>query len=135
MNSHDFIYLASPYSHELAAIREHRFQAVSKVAALLMADNSNLIIFSPIAHSHTIAVVGGLDGSWEKWAEFDLRMINACDALLLLQISGWQSSKGMRAEVDYAVDKGKPIFATNFNHEGNLEPIRPFSRLEYVIDE
>ncbi|MCP4786572.1 MAG: DUF1937 family protein [Fuerstiella sp.] len=47
------IYLASPYSHSDANIREKRFRDVCRTAARLMRNGD--VVFSPIAHGHPIA--------------------------------------------------------------------------------
>ena len=100
------IYLASPYSDPDPAVRERRFNAVCEVAAAMF--RTGAMVFSPIAYSYPIARCGR-DWHWETWAEFDRRMIDACDLVLVLRLDGWQESKGIAAEVEYARRTGKPV--------------------------
>lgn len=101
------IYLATPYNHTDPAIRVARFDAVNKVAAELMRDG--LHVFSPISHSHPIALVGDLPKGWEYWAVYDRTMLGICDALVVLMLDGWMESIGVNAEIAIAKEMGLPI--------------------------
>ena len=93
-------YLASPYSHPDPAVREVRFQAVCRAAAVLM--GAGLHVFSPIAHTHPIALVGELPGDWEYWAKYDEAVLQTCRSIVVLQLDGWNASRGVQGERDIA---------------------------------
>lgn len=102
------IYLASPYSHELAEVREQRYWTVCYAAAKFMAEGHH--IFSPIAHTHGICLQGKSQNfGFEFWKVFDEEMIRLCDEFWILQMDGWEQSKGMKAETAYAYEIGKPV--------------------------
>lgn len=101
------IYLASPYSHEDHVVECLRFQAACSAAGRLMREGH--FIFSPIAHSHPIAIVESLPGGIEYWREYDRRWIDACDELWVLCIDGWEESKGVTWEIDYALSTEKSV--------------------------
>src|SRR5690349_6591380 len=44
----------------------------------------------------------------EVWLEGDLELLSRCDAVLVT--NDWERSAGARAEVDYALSKGIPVF-------------------------
>lgn len=100
------IYLASPYSHPDAAVRQRRFQAACRAAAELI--RRGHVVFSPIAHSHAIAQ-HGLPVDWGFWEEQDRRLLAACDELWVLMLDGWEDSRGVQAEVAIARKLGKPV--------------------------
>lgn len=100
------IYLASPYSHEDPAVEHARFEAVVREAALMW--RRGLVVFSPIAHSHPIAL-HGVSGAWEQWAAFDEAIIGACSELWVLKLQGWETSRGIAAEVGIAERLGLPV--------------------------
>lgn len=100
------IYLASPYSHSDATVREQRFQDVCRCAAALMAQGK--MVFSPIAHTHPIAQYG-LPLGWDFWERYDREHIAACDELVVLMLEGWRESKGVQAEVRIAREMEKPV--------------------------
>lgn len=100
-------YLASPYSHPDPAVREARFVAVCKVAGEMMGRGH--VVYSPIAHSHPIAMHCDLPKDWLFWGKQDRTMIALCDRVVVLTIDGWQESTGVQAEIEYAKSIGKPV--------------------------
>lgn len=102
-----YTYLASPYSHPDPAVREERFQAVCLVAAHLM--SLGQVVFSPIAHSHPIALAGELPGDWEYWKSAAETMIRNAEELKVVMLPGWDESKGVAAEIEMAENLGIPI--------------------------
>ena len=101
------IYLACPYSHTDPAVRDSRFEAVNKAAADLM--SRGLHIFSPISHTHPIAVAGSLPTDWQFWQAYDRAILATCCKLIVLQLEGWNESVGVRAEMAIADELGIPI--------------------------
>lgn len=101
------IYLATPYSHPDLKVRRDRFDRVNKVAARLM--RTGMHIFSPISHTHPIAMVGNLPTSWEYWKEYDEVMIKASIGLYVLRLEGWEQSTGVAAEIKIATGLKKPV--------------------------
>jgi hypothetical protein len=101
------IYLATPYSHPDAEVREHRFREVNRVAADLMRDG--LHVFSPISHTHPIAVAGDLPKDWEFWQAYDRTVLSACSKVMVLMQDGWRESTGVQAEIEIAREMGLPV--------------------------
>lgn len=101
------IYLASPYSHADPAVMEERFDAACRAAGSLIA--SGLVVYSPIAHTHPIAVRVDLPRAWDFWQKFDTTIIGRCSALVVLMLPGWNESRGVAAEIAIAVSLGLPI--------------------------
>lgn len=100
------IYLASPYSHPDAAVREHRFQMACRAAARLMRDGHT--VFPPICHSHPIAQYG-LPTDWSFWERQDREHLARCDEVVVLLLDGCRESRGVRAEIRLAEALGKPV--------------------------
>lgn len=101
------VYLATPYSHEVLAVREHRFEVVNRVAAELMSEG--IYIYSPISHTHSIAMAGGLPTDWEFWGGYCRAMLASCVKVIVLRQEGWQNSTGVTAELDIAREMGLPV--------------------------
>jgi hypothetical protein len=101
-------YLASPYRkypHGLPLAARH----VAKIAGRLMIQGIG--VFSPIAHSHMLAIYGGiLPTANEIWVEFDKRFMLMCDALVVAKMDGWEQSDGIKEEIEFFKEVGKPIF-------------------------
>lgn len=99
-------YLASPYTDDDPAVMQRRFEQTCQVAARLMRDG--LHILSPIAHSHPIARYR-LPKDWEYWQELDMLLLSRCDGLIILTLDGWEESRGVTAEFEYAAQHGMHI--------------------------
>jgi Domain of unknown function (DUF1937) len=101
------VYLAVPYTHPDLVVREGRFNAVNRHAALLM--KQGLHVISPISHSHPIALAGGLPTDWQFWEAYDRAILETCSKLIVLKLDGWEESVGVQAEIRIAKKLGIPI--------------------------
>ena len=101
------IYLATPYSHPDPAVREARFQAVNRAAAKLM--GMGLHVYSPISHTHPIALAGALPLEWEYWQRYDRAVLACCYKMIVLQLDGWNKSEGIQGEFAIAREMGLEI--------------------------
>ena len=97
-------YLASPYSHESAAVRSKRFIEACIFASKLM--RKGVMVFSPIAHTHPIAKYGELPKGLDFWEKYDREIISHCGCLIVLKLQGWEESKGVSAEIAIAKELG-----------------------------
>jgi nucleoside 2-deoxyribosyltransferase len=97
------IYLAGPYTADPAFY----YPLHLKYAAALF--QANRLVFSPIAHCHSIAEQHTLPTDYEYWHAYNRKMIDHCDELYVMDVAGRETSKGVLAEIDYASELGKPI--------------------------
>jgi len=107
MTDKKIVYLAAPYSHKDPAIKQSRFEQINKVAAKLMSEG--VILFSPISHTHPIALAGSLPGNWEFWATYDRAILENCKKIIVLKLDGWKESTGVSAEIDIAKELNIPV--------------------------
>lgn len=102
------IYLATPYSKHKSGIGAAFIEA-AKCAARLVKEKVN--VYSPIAHTHPIAIFGGIDPFDHKiWLPFDEVMMNLSAALVVATMEGWRESFGVAHEIEFFAKAGKPIF-------------------------
>jgi len=103
-----FVYLASPYTHESRVVREMRYLAACRAAARLMRDGH--VVFSPIAHSHSIEVSGiGEPISGDFWKDQDIPVLRHASMLKVLRLEGWEQSSSIRWEIQTAKALYLPI--------------------------
>jgi len=102
------IYLACPYSHTDPNVRQKRFEQANMAAAKLMQEGHH--VFSPISHTHPIALAGDLPKGWDYWQEYDRMFIEWCEVVYVLAIDGWDDSVGVQAEIAIAEELGKVVF-------------------------
>ena len=112
------IYLASPYTHDSALVRESRYSEACRTVAAVWKSNQHINIFSPIVHNHCIAVVDDLPLDFAYWRAMDIDMLRRCDELWVLMIDGWDRSAGITAEVAAAVAIGLPVMYVRLTKNG-----------------
>lgn len=121
------IYLATPYTDPDPAVMEERFNRACEIAGRLMAQG--LIVFSPVAHTHPIAVRCGLPRGFDYWERYDRALLAAASKLLVAKLPGWERSAGIAAEIKIAEELGIPI-----EYLG-LETLRDWRREKELIEE
>ena len=99
------IYLASPYAHDSASVREARLEAVRHVCGKLV--NEGKIVLSPMVYTGELAQRGFHPP--QGWYAWDLQFLARADELLVLQLPGWEQSKGVLVEIAAAQTKGIPV--------------------------
>jgi nucleoside 2-deoxyribosyltransferase len=101
-------YLATPYSKYRPSI-EAAFIDASKLAATLL--RAGVKVYSPIAHTHPIAVYGKIDPlDHAIWLPFDEAMMDIANVLIVARMDGWEASRGIAHEVDFFTRQGKPVY-------------------------
>ena len=107
------IYLGTPYSKyrpELprdAGLRQAFIDAANLAARLL---KEGAKVYSPIAHTHPLAIHGGLDPlDLRIWLPFDEAMMAKADCLIVAKLEGWEDSFGIKHEIEVFKKAGKPV--------------------------
>lgn len=101
------IYLGSPYSHPDPHIMQLRYEFIRDYAAELI--NRGICAFSPIVYGHEMAKHNTLptDAAW--WEAFNFAFLARSTELHICCIDGWEESKGLKAEIDFAEKNGIPV--------------------------
>lgn len=111
------IYVASPFSSTCADTEAHRAAEVQNLCAWLRR-HTDYAPFSPIAHWDTIAIVYELPTDAESWWEYNKAWLRRSSMLCVLCIDGWQTSIGVRMEIEFAKHIGMQIIYATWNGEG-----------------
>jgi hypothetical protein len=102
------VYLATPYTRYPQGIRK-AFEDASRLAGKLIDDGVN--VFSPIVHSHPIAIFGRIDPlSHAIWTPRNEPFINASDTCLVGKFESWDKSDGITYEIDRFKTQRKKIY-------------------------
>jgi len=101
------IYVASPYSHPDASVREDRFDLTCRFVGQLMQGGE--LVYSPIVHNHPIAIRMDTPMDFDYWRKHDFAMLGLCDSVRVFKLPGWEDSKGISAELTEAVRLGLGI--------------------------
>lgn len=98
------IYIGSPYSHPDPEVVEGNYKKVSRLAAKLCSEGN--VAFSPITYGHTLLGFHEMPGDWEFWKSFCLSFLEKSDELLVYKMDGWENSRGLAAEIEFAESRG-----------------------------
>lgn len=102
-----FYYLGSPYSKYPDGIAV-AFLRACEAAGLLM--KAGVAVFSPIAHSHSIASLCEMDHCDHTiWLPADKPLMDAAKGMIVLKLAGWEDSVGLTYELMEFTSAGKPI--------------------------
>lgn len=107
LRSFDLLYLANPYSKYPPGIFASYFD-VCRLAGRLV--RAGVRIYSPIAHSHSIAIHGDVEPmDHDLWLSIDMKMAKACDGLLIAKFHTWDRSYGVGREAEHFMGRGLPV--------------------------
>jgi len=105
--SRKIVFISSPYSHPDDEIRESNFKIVSKLAADL--NSQGTVAVSPITYGHTLLQFKEMPSNWEFWKEFCLTFLEKSHELIVYKMPGWENSRGMKEEIEFAKKLNIPI--------------------------
>jgi hypothetical protein len=101
------IYIGSPYSHQDPEVIEENYRRVSRLAAKLCSQGH--VAFSPITYGHVLLTFEKMPGDWEFWKSFCISFLEKSDELLVYKMPGWENSRGLAAEIEFATEKNIKI--------------------------
>lgn len=101
------IYLASAYTHKDKITVIGRVKRINRCASRIMEHDH--IVFSPISHSHYMAMENEMPTTFEFWVRQNHAFIEWCDAVVVLMLPGWKDSKGVKDEVEFAKTLNKRV--------------------------
>jgi hypothetical protein len=103
-------YLATPYSKYAKGIWE-AFEESCRAAAWLI--RQGISVYCPIAHTHPVALHGGIDPlDHQIWIPVDAPIMAGASGLIVCMMDGWEDSYGIAQEIAMfgLMAKPKPIF-------------------------
>ena len=101
-------YLATPYSKYREGWVKAYEMACRNAAFLLQ---QGVPLFSPIAHTHSIALYSDVDpGDAQFWLDADWPILTKCDGLIVVMADGWKESYGVSTEIEFMTCRHRPIF-------------------------
>ena len=102
-----YIYIASPYSDTDEKVRNDRAYKAQLYTYIMF--KRDVMVYSPIAHWHPIQEIFDMPQKGEAYWKQNEAMLSHARCLHVLQLPGWDTSVGVKTEIDYAKDNGIPI--------------------------
>jgi hypothetical protein len=108
LQGHRRVYIATPYTKYKLGIQEAWKTAVEVSSRLKKA---GVVLYSPIVHSHPIAIMGNIDPlDFKMWIADNISQVEDADACAVVLMDGWAESFGVQDEIKKFKDAGKPIY-------------------------
>lgn len=102
-----FFYLATPYSKYPGGLEAAFIEACRATAKLIREGRR---VYSPIAHTHPVAIHGGIDPyDHGIWLPADAPFMDTAEGLIVVKMKGWEESYGISEEIKAFELAGKPI--------------------------
>lgn len=107
MGAHGYVYLAAPYSHPDKRVQASRVERCAVAARNLLRHGT--YPFSPLVHGHYIEQLGGGEVPWKVWMDHSFKMLQKAQTCYVLMLDGWQQSKGVTQEIEFAKQNRIPV--------------------------
>ncbi len=105
------VYLASPYSSDLPALREWRASRAAR--AMLWLVHHGVAAYAPVPHGHYAETVAGPAApgiGYRQWIDHGLVMLRGCHAMMVLMLPDYEASRGVETERAEAVRHGLMVY-------------------------
>lgn len=108
-----FYYLCTPYTKYKHGL-ETAYQMAAQMTMYLQMQG--FFIYCPIVHSHTPSnyCPKSLKESHDFWLTIDKQFVKISRGLIVCKMQGWDESKGIQIELDYAKELDLPVYYTDF---------------------
>lgn len=122
-----YYYLSNPYNGTEIE-KQQRAEICAEVCFHFI--KRKIPVISPIVHNHSIyqhpdiaPEINKLSGSerFDLIMGFDLALLKSAKAMLLLQLPGWQQSKGVAAELEFCQQNNIPVITTTAENYRDIE--------------
>lgn len=104
----ELIYVAAPYSHLDPGVIEVRMENITRYLAELSA--YGIIAFSPLLMHYCLNTGVDIPVDYGFWRNHCLTLLSKSDLLNVLMLPGWDTSEGVKDEIDFAKRNNIPIF-------------------------
>lgn len=101
------IYLAAPYNDRNPQVVNDRMHLVETVLALLSRDGKHA--FSPLLMHYVLDKGVDLPSGFEFWDSLCFDFLKRCDEMIILTLPGWDTSRGVQAEINFCVEHDIPF--------------------------
>lgn len=108
--SEPYVFLVGPYRAHTAG-RQTAFEEICIAGAALA--KLGISFYAPVALHHHVAITGGLDPDGDRWFKLNEPFLRSAAAVLVVKLSGWEESAGVKAELDLSRSLGIEHFYTD----------------------
>ncbi len=101
------IYIAATYNN--APDKDAHMEAILTYMGEYMAAHEDSILITPLLHHYTLKLVPNLKSDYKYWRTFSRTLLSKCDSMIVLMSEGWETSGGVKDEIECATKLNIPI--------------------------
>ncbi len=107
------IAIVGPYGHADEAIKQMRAKKIATACINLLAQGK--VGMSPLAYGLGLRHVADseLPDNYQNWDHFCRTLVSACSEVYVLNLEGWDTSTGVRDEINTAHARRIPVYLVN----------------------
>lgn len=94
------IYIGSPYSDPSFLVMDDRAYQAGCFAAYMAKQGH--VVYCPIASWHHLAKEHAMPRDFPFWSKMNLDILSRSEELWVLQLGGWENSRGLAEELKFA---------------------------------
>lgn len=97
-----YVFISGPYSHPEPQVVNNRVGEQERYAVHLL--NKGVYAVSTVLLGHPLVQQYDLPNSFEFWKDYCFALLSKASELHILQLPEWDSSPGVKAEINLATD-------------------------------
>ncbi len=111
-----YSYLGSPYTSQSSAIRTVRYKTTMLAMAFLV--KRGITAYSPIIHFHVLTKLHMIPSTYDFWSLHNENMLIPAERFIILALTNWEKSVGLRGETATAEANEIPITIAYLHDDG-----------------
>lgn len=121
-------YIAAPYSGDPAAIAGRMACFDAHIASMLLGGHHPVspLLFHALLGQHKVP------GNWEFFESYSIGLLDRCDCITIIQLPGWESSTGVRGEIEHAMKRDIPLHYVGYDLDRYWTAVRKHLSEEFA---
>lgn len=101
------IFISTPYTHVNPEVVQFRTDVICTYFIRLL--SAGMCPLSPVVVGHPLVKNYNVNGMFTFWEDYCNSEIEHCDEVHVVMLDGWDTSIGVKKEIDFAVKLGKMV--------------------------
>jgi hypothetical protein len=115
------IYLASPYNDWSKVVIQDRMEKIYSVIGRYTKEGIH--VTTPL-FMHEVVTRHDIAGDYAFWERYCLNLLNRCDKMFVLRLKGWDTSRGVTAEIAFCAEHNIPVEYIDYIEPECVAPCR-----------
>jgi len=103
----EMVYISSPYTHDDSFVVDCRMEVVYGAMAFF-SNEKGMHCVTPLS-MHELVKRRPMPTDYKFWKEYCENLLKRCDRMIVLKQDGWETSTGVKGEVDFCDLNNIPV--------------------------